>query len=130
MEQTIEFFAVLGFARIEAPEAIAPFVTWLEADETQVHLIHTPEPTTPLLGHPAVVASEFKSTIARLRAAGFEVEGADELWGEPRAFAIMPGGQRVELMAAPPPPASSALRSFSSETGVSGRRRRPQVIHS
>jgi hypothetical protein len=41
-----------------------------------------------------------------MRDAGFEVEPADELWGEPRAFAVMPGGQRVELMAAPPPRAA------------------------
>ena len=25
-----------------------------------------------------------------------------ELWGQPRAFVTMPGGHRVELMAAPP----------------------------
>ena len=41
--------------------------------------------------------------MTRLRDAGFEVEGSRELWGEARAFALMPGGQRVEVMAAPPP---------------------------
>jgi hypothetical protein len=49
-----------------------------------------------------VVAPEFEATVSRLREAGFEVEGADELWGEARAFALMPSGGRVELMAAPP----------------------------
>jgi ubiquinone/menaquinone biosynthesis C-methylase UbiE len=42
-----------------------------------------------------------------LRDAGFDVEDTRELWGEPRAFAIAPGGHRVELMAAPPPESSS-----------------------
>jgi catechol 2,3-dioxygenase-like lactoylglutathione lyase family enzyme len=103
VERTIELFELLGFGLVPAPEPIAPFVTWLEADGTQIHLIHTPEPTTPPLGHPAVVAAAFGSQVDALRGAGFEVEDADELWGERRAFAILPGGQRVELMAAPPP---------------------------
>jgi catechol 2,3-dioxygenase-like lactoylglutathione lyase family enzyme len=105
VERSVEFFELLGFARIAAPDPIAPFVTWLERDATQIHFIHTPEPTTPQLGHPAIVASDFDAAVDRIRAAGFGVELADELWGEPRAFAVMPGGQRVELMAAPPAPA-------------------------
>jgi catechol 2,3-dioxygenase-like lactoylglutathione lyase family enzyme len=104
VERTVEFFRLLGFARIPAPDPIAPFVTWLEAATTQIHLIHTPEPATPTLGHPAVVAADFQSALSRLRDAGFTVEDADELWGERRSFAVMPGGQRVEVMAAPPAP--------------------------
>lgn len=129
VDRTIEFFGVLGFQRIQAPESIAPFVTWLESPiarpstaervrasrtarhpgsletaTTQVHLIHTPEPTTPMLGHPAVVATDFEGTVGGLREAGFTVEDADELWGERRSFAVMPGGGRVEVMAAPPAP--------------------------
>jgi catechol 2,3-dioxygenase-like lactoylglutathione lyase family enzyme len=104
VDRTIEFFELLGFTALPAPESIAPFVTWLESDGTQIHLIHTPEPTTPVLGHPAVVAPEFEAAVTRLREAGFNVEEADQLWGERRAFALMPGGGRVELMAAPPAP--------------------------
>jgi hypothetical protein len=104
VERTVQFFGLVGFDRIPAPEEIAPFVTWLEAGTTQVHLIHTPEPTTPTLGHPAIVAADFDATVAGLRDAGFEVEEADELWGERRSFAVLPGGQRVEVMAAPPRP--------------------------
>ena len=105
VDRTIEFFELLGFTALPAPDAIAQFVSWLEADGTQIHLIHTPEPTTPVLGHPAVVAPDFDAAVSRLEEAGFEVEEADELWGQPRAFALMPGGGRVELMAAPPAPA-------------------------
>src|SRR5215204_94717 len=89
-------FELLGFERVPAPAPIAQFVSWIERDGTQIHLIHTPEPTTPHLGHPAVVASDFDAAISRLREAGFEVEETRELWGEPRAFALLPGGGRVE----------------------------------
>jgi catechol 2,3-dioxygenase-like lactoylglutathione lyase family enzyme len=106
VEATVGFFELLGFTRISAPEPIAPFVTWLEAQASQIHLIHTPEPTTPLLGHPALVAEQFGQAVKRLRDAGFVVEEADELWGERRSFAVAPSGQRVELMAAPPPRAT------------------------
>src|SRR5689334_22926527 len=90
VESMVSFWGLLGFERLPAPDRIAEYVTWLERDSSQVHLIHTPEPSVPLLGHPAVVASDFDSTVASLRAAGFTVEEADELWGEPRAFAIAP----------------------------------------
>jgi catechol 2,3-dioxygenase-like lactoylglutathione lyase family enzyme len=106
VEETIGFFGILGFEQIPPPDSIAPFVTWLESGTTQVHLIHTPEPTTPMLGHPAVVAGDFEAAVGRLREAGFTVEDADELWGERRSFAVMPGGGRVEVMAAPPTPST------------------------
>ena len=102
VERTIEFWSLLGFRPAEPPEPIAPFVTWLQRDGTQIHLIHTDEATVPPLGHAAVVASDFEAAVARLREAGFEVEEARELWGERRAFVIAPGGHRIELMAAPP----------------------------
>lgn len=100
-------FEALGFERVAEPEELRGVVTWLERRGTQVHLIHTPEPTVPALGHPAVVAADFDASLARLERAGFEVERSRELWGEPRAFAIGPGGQRVEVMAAPPPSGTS-----------------------
>ena len=103
VDRTLEFFALLGFERVPAPDPIAAFVTWVERDATQIHLIHTPEATTPVLGHAAVVAPDFGASVERLREAGFEVEDADELWGEQRAFALLPGGGRVEVMAGPPP---------------------------
>jgi catechol 2,3-dioxygenase-like lactoylglutathione lyase family enzyme len=101
-----ELFELLGFERVPAPAPIAEFVSWIERDGTQIHFIHTPEPTTPQLGHPAVVAPDFAAAVRRLRDAGFEVEDRRELWGEPRAFAVLPGGGRVEVMAAPPPEAA------------------------
>jgi catechol 2,3-dioxygenase-like lactoylglutathione lyase family enzyme len=102
VERSVEFWGLLGFERIEAPEPIAQFVTWFEGGDSQIHLIQSTDPTVPRAGHAAVVAVDFQATFDRLREAGFEVEEARELWGERRAFATAPGGHLVELMAAPP----------------------------
>jgi catechol 2,3-dioxygenase-like lactoylglutathione lyase family enzyme len=107
VDRTVEFWELLGFNKLEAPEEIAPFVTWLERNANQIHLIHTDAATVPVLGHPAVVAPDFEATVVALRDAGFTVEDAQELWGEPRAFAIAPANHRVELMKAPPAPGSA-----------------------
>jgi catechol 2,3-dioxygenase-like lactoylglutathione lyase family enzyme len=104
-ERSIEFWRLVGFAEVEAPEPLGEMVRWLEREGTQIHLILTEGHTAPALGHVAVVAPEHAATVAALREAGFEVEDTRELWGEARAFAIAPGGHRVELMAAPPPSA-------------------------
>jgi hypothetical protein len=102
VDRTVAFWGAAGFGRVDAPGEISPYVTWLERDGHQIHLIHTDAATVPALGHVAIVTPEFDDTIGALRDAGFEVEEARELWGERRAFAIAPGGHRVELMAAPP----------------------------
>lgn len=104
VERSAEFWELAGFRRLEAPPEVAEYVTWFERDSHQIHLIHTEDARIPTLGHAAIVALEFESTVAALRDGGFVVEDARELWGEARAFAIAPGGHRVELMAAPPPP--------------------------
>jgi catechol 2,3-dioxygenase-like lactoylglutathione lyase family enzyme len=104
VERTVEFWELLGFTRRPAPEPIAPYVTWLGRGANQIHLIHTDEATVPQLGHAAIVAEDFQTTLDRLADAGFEVNETRELWGERRAFAVAPGGHRVELMEAPPPP--------------------------
>jgi catechol 2,3-dioxygenase-like lactoylglutathione lyase family enzyme len=108
VERTVVFWGALGFERLTAPPEIAEYVTWLERGPNQVHLIHTPEPAIPALGHPAVVApAAFDETVAALGAAGFEFEESRQLWGERRGFAVGPGGHRVEVMAAPPEPGSA-----------------------
>jgi len=108
VERTVEFWGLVGFERLDAPADIAEWVTWLERDAHQIHLIHTDDARVPLVGHAAVVApAPFEATVKRLRDAGFQVEDAQRLWGESRAFAIAPAGHRVELMAAPPPPKSA-----------------------
>jgi catechol 2,3-dioxygenase-like lactoylglutathione lyase family enzyme len=106
VERTVKFWVLLGFEQLPAPEPIAPYVTWLERGANQIHLIHTDDATVPQLGHAAIVTEDFQAALDRLGEADFEVEETRQLWGERRAFAVAPGGHRVELMAAPPPPSA------------------------
>jgi hypothetical protein len=103
IEATAVFFELLGFARVEPPEALRKY-TWLEREGTQVHLMPEEEPTVPSPGHLAVVVPDFEAAVEQLREGGFKLEAKGEHWGAPRALAIAPGGHRVELMAAPPVP--------------------------
>lgn len=103
-EATLRFWELVGFERVEAPDPLKEYVRWVERNGTQIHLILTdPEAATvPQIGHCAVVAEDFDATVGRLRDAGFEVNDGRELWGARRAFAMAPGGHRVELMERPP----------------------------
>jgi hypothetical protein len=107
-EAAVGFWGLLGFEPVESPEALGGYVTWLECSGTQIHLIHTEEAGVPVLGHAAVVVDDFDEALGRLAGAGHEVAETRQLWGARRAFAISPGGHRVELMAAPPPAVSTA----------------------
>jgi catechol 2,3-dioxygenase-like lactoylglutathione lyase family enzyme len=101
-ERSVEFWRLLGFEEVEAPAALGDSVRWVEREGTQIHLILTEGHTAPVLGHAAVVSPDHAEAKERLRDAGFQVEDTRQLWGADRAFAIAPGGHRVELMAAPP----------------------------
>lgn len=101
-ERSIEFWRLLGFEEVETPTALGDSVRWVEREGTQIHLILTEGHAAPVLGHAAVVAPDHAEAKERLRDAGFQVEDTRQLWGADRAFAIAPGGHRVELMAAPP----------------------------
>jgi len=102
-ERSIEFWRLLGFEEVEAPEPLGDSVRWLDREGTQIHLVLTEGHTAPVLGHAAVVVPDHAEGKERLRGAGFEVEDTRQLWGADRAFAVAPGGHRVELMASPPP---------------------------
>jgi catechol 2,3-dioxygenase-like lactoylglutathione lyase family enzyme len=102
-ERWEELLRLIGFERVEAPEALGGAIPWYERAGTQVHLIVTDAATVPVLGHAAFVAADFDSTVAALERAGFEVEQHRRLWGERRSFILAPGGHRVEIMEAPPP---------------------------
>ena len=102
-DRSVEFWSLVGFDEVASPKPLGDRVRWLENDGTQIHLVLTERHTVPALGHPAIVAPDHAEAKERLRRAGFEVEDTRQLWGADRAFAIAPGGHRVELMAAPPP---------------------------
>ena len=102
IERSVEFWRLLGFARVEPPAALAETFVWVEREGTQIHLERNPAPVVPPSGHAAVVVEDFDATVAHLREAGFEVTPGREHWGAPRAKAIAPGRHVVELMAFPP----------------------------
>lgn len=101
VEGAVAFFELLGFERVEPPETLGEY-TWVERNGTQVHLMPREEPVVPAVGHVAVVTPDFEQTLERLQEAGYEAKRRREHWGSPRAWAIAPGGHRIELMAAPP----------------------------
>jgi hypothetical protein len=104
VERTVELFELLGFARVEPPDALAGRFTWVEREGTQVHLMHEEEPVAPPRAHLAVVVDDFDAAVESVRAAAFPLEPGRAHWGAPRAVATAPGGNRVELMASPPGP--------------------------
>lgn len=102
VDACVRFWALLGFARVEAPAALARRSTWVQAGATQIHLLYADEPDVPRAGHVAVVVADHDATLAALRDAGFEPQPRTRHWGSPRAFVRSPAGHRVELMAFAP----------------------------
>jgi catechol 2,3-dioxygenase-like lactoylglutathione lyase family enzyme len=105
LDACVAFYELLGFQRVEAPEKLASFVTWLERDGHQFHLLQLPETSHMAAGHAAIpLGDEYGATQERLRAAGHRVDDHEEYWGSPRSFARDPAGNLVELMQFAPPP--------------------------
>lgn len=100
----LHFWWLLGFERVVAPEALAERSAWVQAGETQIHLLFAAqEPVVAPEGHVAVVVADFDRTFGVLEQAGFEPDARTRYWGSPRAFVRSPSGHRVELMAFAPP---------------------------
>jgi catechol 2,3-dioxygenase-like lactoylglutathione lyase family enzyme len=105
LEACIEFYELLGFRRVTAPEQIADHVTWLEREGDHFHLIRLPETSHMNAGHAAVpLGDDYEATQTRLRDAGHHVDDHEEYWGSPRSFVRDPAGNLVELMKFAPPP--------------------------
>jgi catechol 2,3-dioxygenase-like lactoylglutathione lyase family enzyme len=102
VDRAVLLFELLGFERVEPPPTLAGY-TWLEREGTQIHLMPDDHPVVPPRGHVAVHVPDFDAALERLRQNGFDPEPHREHWGAPRSVVVLPGGQRVELMAAPPP---------------------------
>ena len=65
VDDMVEFWRLLGFEPVDSPEALGGYVTWLERQGTQIHLIHTEAATVPVLGHAAVVVDDHRHVAAR-----------------------------------------------------------------
>ena len=103
VEAGVAFWALLGFARVEPPPSLAARAAWVQAPGgTQVHLLYAEAPVVMPAGHVAVVMPDYEAALARLRAAGHEVDERRRHWGAARGVVIAPGGHRVELMASAP----------------------------
>jgi hypothetical protein len=100
--EEVLFWQTIGFVEVPVPEALGDGYTWFEREGTQIHLIHSDQPTIPRSGHVAVVPADFQAAIERLRDLGFEVREGRRLWGAARAKVTSPAGHTIELMAAPP----------------------------
>lgn len=99
----VGFWALLGFAAVSPPPALAARAAWVQRGPTQVHLLFAERPVVPVEGHVAVVVEDFDDALEALRAAGLDPQPRSEHWGSPRAFVRCPAGHRVELMAFAPP---------------------------
>jgi catechol 2,3-dioxygenase-like lactoylglutathione lyase family enzyme len=105
LDACIEFYELLGFTRVTTPEKLADFVTWLERDGDQFHLLQLPVTSHMNAGHAAVpLADDYEATQTRLRDAGHQVDDHEEYWGSPRSFVRDPAGNLLELMKFAPPP--------------------------
>ena len=104
----VEFFALLGFERVDPPPSLADRAVWVERAGTQVHLRLSEDPVAPRDGHVAVVAEDYEAALERLRGAGHEPDPRPEHWGAPRSFVRAPGGHLVEVMSRPPGRGASA----------------------
>lgn len=103
------FWRAAGFAEVEAPAALGTGFAWFESDGTQIHLMPVENPALPpSRGHVAIVAPDLDRTIDRIRQLGCDAKEGRQLWGARRFKAITPAGHTVELMAAPPAPATGS----------------------
>ena len=102
VDRAVLLFELLGFQRVEPPPALAAGFTWVEREGTQIHLMHDRDPVVPPRGHVAVHVPDFDAALGRLREHDFDPVAQREHWGAARSVVTLAGGQRVELMAAPP----------------------------
>jgi catechol 2,3-dioxygenase-like lactoylglutathione lyase family enzyme len=105
LEPCSAFYRQLGFEPVAAPAGIAGRAVWLEHAGAQIHLMFVDEAIAAARrpsGHIGIVVPEYAGTVAKLEAAGHQVEPRRAHWGSPRSYVRDPAGYLVELMAWPP----------------------------
>jgi catechol 2,3-dioxygenase-like lactoylglutathione lyase family enzyme len=100
----VAFWELLGFTQMEPPPVLRDRFTWVEREDTQIHLVPVEAPVPAREGHVAVVADDYDATLARLTGAGFELREGSNAWDAPRSFVRDPAGHLVEVMSKPPRP--------------------------
>ena len=97
VEQCVRFWALLGFEPVDRPPALPPNSVWVERQGTQIHVLWVDAPSVPREGHAAVLAGDYRATLGRLKAAGFQPSPGLDAWG-PRSFVRDPAGHLIEVM--------------------------------
>jgi catechol 2,3-dioxygenase-like lactoylglutathione lyase family enzyme len=100
----VAFWELLGFTEMTPPPLLRDRFTWVERDDTQIHLVPVDEPVPAREGHVAVVADDYEATLTRLNEGGFELREGTNAWDAPRSFVRDPAGHLIEVMSKPPRP--------------------------
>ena len=100
----VAFWELLGFTEMEPPPMLRDRFTWVEREDTQIHLVPVDAPVPAREGHVAVVADDYEATLARLVDAGFALREGSNAWDAARSFVRDPAGHLVEVMSKPPRP--------------------------
>ena len=100
----VAFWELLGFTEMEPPPMLRDRFTWVERDDTQIHLVPVDAPVPAREGHVAVVADDYEATLARLTDKGFELREGSNAWDAARSFVRDPAGHLIEVMSKPPRP--------------------------
>jgi catechol 2,3-dioxygenase-like lactoylglutathione lyase family enzyme len=101
---SLAFWALLGFERIQPPPLLRDRFVWVGRHGTQIHLMPLDDPQPTNRGHAAVVVDDFPGTVNALEAAGHATREGTNAWDAPRVFVRDPAGNLVEVMSAPPLP--------------------------
>ena len=114
LDECVPFYELLGFRVVDPPPGMAGTATWLESTEPGAALTGPPDARGRVAGRAAgtfaLVCPDYDATIARLRAAGHDVDPRREHWGSPRPMSVTRPGTSIELMAYPPGRAVGARR--------------------
>ena len=88
----VAFWELLGFTEMEPPPMLRDRFTWVEREDTQIHLVPVDAPVPAREGHVAVVADDYEATLARLVEDGYELrEGRTRGMRRGRSCAIRRG---------------------------------------
>ena len=100
----VAFWALLGFREMTPPPSLRERFTWVEREDTQIHLVPVDAPVPASEGHVAIVADDYDATLARLAGGGFKLREGSNAWDAPRSFVRDPAGHLIEVMSKPPRP--------------------------
>jgi catechol 2,3-dioxygenase-like lactoylglutathione lyase family enzyme len=106
LDESVSFYALLGFEAVPVPPGISGRAVWLERAGTQVHLMFVDERAVAerrSSGHVGIVVADYAGTLERLAAAGHSVQARRQHWGSPRSYVHDPAGYLIELIASAPP---------------------------